>query len=227
MSALHCPCLPACLLTGPSCPLSPCPCSPACLPACSGCRSSLCAAARTLDLSPTHIPHPDPHVRLTTHPPPVPCLACREVPGWTLDLEDLFPGKNYFSYTGSLTTPPCSEGVMWHVSRPPPTTAQLAEVEADCLAHPARESCCRALTVTSVALHAAWAAQHCWPTTSAADLPFIYISLCARTCTCPTRPSCPVLSRTGPTPKLRLPLPSPPLPLSSPTCRCSPRSRPP
>lgn len=37
------------------------------------------------------------------------------VPHWEIDLADLIPNDNYFTYTGSLTTPPCSEGVMWHV----------------------------------------------------------------------------------------------------------------
>lgn len=36
----------------------------------------------------------------------------------SLDLSELLPGTDapgYYAYTGSLTTPPCTQGVMWHV----------------------------------------------------------------------------------------------------------------
>jgi len=38
----------------------------------------------------------------------------------TLNLSDLLPAeRNYFTYMGSLTTPPCSEGVLWMVMKQP------------------------------------------------------------------------------------------------------------
>ena len=42
----------------------------------------------------------------------------------TLDLEALLPtDRRYYTYMGSLTTPPCSEGVQWVVMRHPVTLA--------------------------------------------------------------------------------------------------------
>lgn len=42
----------------------------------------------------------------------------------TLDLEQLLPvDRRYYTYMGSLTTPPCSEGVQWVVMRHPVTLA--------------------------------------------------------------------------------------------------------
>jgi carbonic anhydrase len=45
-------------------------------------------------------------------------------PRVTLDLEQLLPAdRRYYTYMGSLTTPPCSEGVQWVVMRHPVTLA--------------------------------------------------------------------------------------------------------
>ena len=47
----------------------------------------------------------------------------------TLDLNTLLPTeRNYFTYMGSLTTPPCSEGVLWMVMKQPVqiSTEQIA-----------------------------------------------------------------------------------------------------
>jgi len=43
-----------------------------------------------------------------------------EVPGVTINAADLLPSdRNYYTFDGSLTTPPCSEGVRWYVMRTP------------------------------------------------------------------------------------------------------------
>lgn len=50
----------------------------------------------------------------------------------TLDLEQLLPAdRRYYTYMGSLTTPPCSEGVQWVVMRHPVT---LSPEQADLFA---------------------------------------------------------------------------------------------
>jgi carbonic anhydrase len=42
------------------------------------------------------------------------------VPSVTINLEDLLPAdRGYYTFTGSLTTPPCSEGVTWYVLKRP------------------------------------------------------------------------------------------------------------
>ena len=50
-------------------------------------------------------------------------------PSVVLDVNDLLPaGRDYFTYMGSLTTPPCSEGVLWLVMKEPvqASPAQMA-----------------------------------------------------------------------------------------------------
>jgi carbonic anhydrase len=52
-----------------------------------------------------------------------------DVPSVSVQALDLLPGEHgYFTYTGSLTTPPCSEGVTWYVLKSHPTvsTQQIA-----------------------------------------------------------------------------------------------------
>ena len=49
-----------------------------------------------------------------------------------LDLAELLPAdRRYYTYMGSLTTPPCSEGVKWIVRRQPVTlTKEQIEIFA-------------------------------------------------------------------------------------------------
>ena len=46
-------------------------------------------------------------------------------PAGAMDMNDILPAKReYFTYMGSLTTPPCSEGVLWMVMKDPVTISQ-------------------------------------------------------------------------------------------------------
>ena len=50
-----------------------------------------------------------------------------------INSEDLLPAnREYYRYAGSLTTPPCTEGVRWHVMHTPieVSAAQIAEFQA-------------------------------------------------------------------------------------------------
>lgn len=58
------------------------------------------------------------------------------VPGVHVSAADVLPPRlDYFRYTGSLTTPPCSEGVAWHVLDQP-ITASPMDIQALAAAMP-------------------------------------------------------------------------------------------
>jgi carbonic anhydrase len=55
------------------------------------------------------------------------------IAGVTIDADDLLPtSKRYFTYGGSLTTPPCSEGVKWLVLVEP---IEMSQAQIDALAN--------------------------------------------------------------------------------------------
>lgn len=55
--------------------------------------------------------------------------AEKEVAGVTLDLKTILPtDMSHYHYVGSLTTPPCSEGVQWYVLKTPATVSEAQVV---------------------------------------------------------------------------------------------------
>lgn len=53
---------------------------------------------------------------------------CKKNMSGTLNLKTLLPSSHYVTYTGSLTTPPCTEPVIWHLF--PKVKATLSEAQA-------------------------------------------------------------------------------------------------
>jgi carbonic anhydrase len=96
---------------------------------------------RQYDMS-LHLVHKDPEGRLAVvglllergAPQPVVQSVWNNLPlekgmeqpsGASLDLNHLLPAdRGYYTYMGSLTTPPCSEGVLWMVMRQPVAVSQ-------------------------------------------------------------------------------------------------------
>ena len=57
-------------------------------------------------------------------------------PGETIDAGALLPAdKTFFTYTGSLTTPPCTEGITWYVLKVPIDVSQAQIAAYTKLAH--------------------------------------------------------------------------------------------
>ncbi|MBL4613841.1 MAG: carbonic anhydrase family protein [Magnetovibrio sp.] len=68
-----------------------------------------------------------------THAPKGNSHGAKVVKGVTVDLRAILPNKrSYYRYMGSLTTPPCSEGVNWFVVKQAMTVskAQIAKMKA-------------------------------------------------------------------------------------------------
>ncbi len=81
-------------------------------------------------------PHPTVDKLFLSLPPEAGLEA--ELPSWVLqDLEKEWDEDKYFRYNGSLTTPPCSEGVRWIVLRTPVTVSRpQVDALAAVLGHP-------------------------------------------------------------------------------------------
>ncbi len=81
-------------------------------------------------------PHPTVDKLFMSLPPEAGLEA--ELPSWVLqDLEKEWDEDKYFRYNGSLTTPPCSEGVRWIVLRTPVTVSKpQVDALAAVLGHP-------------------------------------------------------------------------------------------
>jgi carbonic anhydrase len=72
----------------------------------------------------------------------LPAQAGEEVaPAALLELPDLLPAdRRSYRYDGSLTTPPCTEGVLWHVLREP---IEMSNEQIDAFTDVLAASCCR------------------------------------------------------------------------------------
>lgn len=61
--------------------------------------------------------------------------------GALLDVGDVLPAdRRYYRYDGSLTTPPCTEGVLWHVLLEP---IEMSTEQIDAFVTALEASCCR------------------------------------------------------------------------------------